>query len=101
VGTRNFFLSPQSEFCNLKEELPQLEGSTSAIAIPELFKKCCSATATLQLLNSAITIFSEVCNFKSATWELHFRNFWHIFGREIRSIHDKKLELKNLMQLSL
>jgi hypothetical protein len=36
---RNFFL------------IPQLEGSTSAIAIPQLFKKCCSATATLQLRN--------------------------------------------------
>ncbi len=31
--------------------IPQLEGSTSAIAIPQLFKKCCSATATLQFRN--------------------------------------------------
>jgi hypothetical protein len=30
--------------------------------------------------NSAIATFSEVRNFKSATWELHFRNFRHIFG---------------------
>jgi hypothetical protein len=28
--------------------IPQLERSTSAIAIPQLFKKCCSATATPQ-----------------------------------------------------
>jgi hypothetical protein len=28
--------------------IPQLEGSTSAIAIPQLFKKCCSATAIPQ-----------------------------------------------------
>jgi hypothetical protein len=31
--------------------IPQLEGSTSAIAIPQLFKKCCSATATPQFRN--------------------------------------------------
>ncbi len=37
--------------------IPQLEGSTSTIAIPQLFKKCCSA----------IAFFSEVCNFKSAS----------------------------------
>jgi hypothetical protein len=28
--------------------IPQLEGSPSAIAIPQLLKKCCSATATPQ-----------------------------------------------------
>jgi hypothetical protein len=39
VGTHNLFLSPQ------------LAGSTSAIAIPQLFKKCCSATATPQFRN--------------------------------------------------
>jgi hypothetical protein len=31
--------------------IPQLEGSTSAIAIPQLLKKCCSATATPQFRN--------------------------------------------------
>jgi hypothetical protein len=31
--------------------IPQLEGITSAIAIPQLFKKCCSATATPQFRN--------------------------------------------------
>ncbi len=35
---------------------------------------------------------SAVCNFKSATWELQFRNFQHIFGHGILSIHIKKLE---------
>ncbi len=65
VGTRNFFLSPQSQFSKLKEELPQL------------LKKFCSATATPQF---CYRNFSEVRNFKSATWELHFRNFRHIFG---------------------
>jgi hypothetical protein len=30
---------------------PQLEGSTSAIAIPQLFKECCSAIATPQFRN--------------------------------------------------
>jgi hypothetical protein len=79
AGTRNFFKNPQSQFCNF-------------------LKKCCSATA---LLYSTITIFSTVRNFKSATWELHFRNFQHIFGRGIRSIHEKKKsEVKNLRQLS-
>ncbi len=34
--------------------------------------------------------FSAVRNFKSATWELQFCNFQHIFGREIQSIHEKK-----------
>jgi hypothetical protein len=29
--------------------IPQLEGNTSAIAIPQLLKKCCSATVTPQL----------------------------------------------------
>ncbi len=31
--------------------IPQLEGSTSAIAIPQLFKKCCSATVLPQFRN--------------------------------------------------
>ncbi len=44
--------------------------------------------------NSAITIISEVCNFKSATWELQFRNFRHIFGCGIRSIHGEKIRAK-------
>ncbi len=49
----------------------QLEGCTSAIRIPQLLKE-------MLLRNSAIAIFSEVRNFKSATWELYFRNFWQI-----------------------
>ncbi len=57
--------------------IPQLDGNTSAIAIPQLLKKCCSTTATPQFCNSN---FSEVRNFKSVTWELHFRNFRHVFG---------------------
>jgi hypothetical protein len=48
LGTRNFFLSPQSQF-------PRLEGSTSAIAIPQLFNEMFNR-------NSAIAIFSEVRN---------------------------------------
>jgi hypothetical protein len=52
VGMRNFFLSPQSQFRNLKEAL---------------FKE-------MLLRNSAIAIFPEVRNFKSATWELKFHN---------------------------
>jgi hypothetical protein len=71
VGTRNFLFESAIA-------IPQLEGSTSAIAIPQLFKE-------MLLRNSAIAMF-----LKSATWELYFRNFRRIFGREIRSIHDKK-----------
>jgi hypothetical protein len=42
--------------------IPQLEGSTSAIAIPQLLKEI-----MLRNRNSAIAIFSDVRNFKSAT----------------------------------
>jgi hypothetical protein len=44
VGTRNFFLSPQSQFRNLKEALLQSQFRYS-------LKKGCSATATPQFLN--------------------------------------------------
>ncbi len=44
VGKRNFFLSPQSQFHNLKEALPQSQ-------FRNFLKKCCSATATPQLRN--------------------------------------------------
>jgi hypothetical protein len=37
VGTRNFFLSPQSQFRNLKETLPQSQ-------FRNFLKQCCSAT---------------------------------------------------------
>jgi hypothetical protein len=43
--------------------IPQLEESTSAIALPQLLKKCCSATANPQFRNRN---FLEVHNFKSA-----------------------------------
>ncbi len=73
VGTRKFFLSPQSQFRNLKEALPQSQfRNFSRNLAPQP-----------QLRNSAIAIFSEVQNFKSATLELHFRNFRHIFGHEV------------------
>jgi hypothetical protein len=42
--------------------IPQLVGSTSAIAIPQLFK-----AMLIRNRNSAIANFSEVRNFKSAT----------------------------------
>ncbi len=69
VGTRNFFLSPQSQFRNLKEALPQSQ-----------FRKFLRNVAPQpQFRSSEIAIFSEVRNFKSATWDLHFRNFRHMF----------------------
>ncbi len=58
---------------------PQLEGSTSASQFRNFLK---NVAPQPQLRNSAIVIFSEVLNFKSATWELHFRNSWQIFGIE-------------------
>jgi hypothetical protein len=47
--------------------IPQLEGSTSAIAIPQLFKKCCSATATPQFRNRNSAIPQPQFFPKSAT----------------------------------
>ncbi len=79
-----FFLSPQSQFCYVKETLSQSQ-------IHNFLKKCCSTTATLQL-----QFF-----LKCATWELHFCNSQHIFGCGIQSSHEKKSEIKNLKQLSL
>ncbi len=72
VGTRNFFLSPQSKLRNLNEARPQSQFHN--------FLK--NVSPEPQLRNSAIAIFSEVLNFTSATWELYFRNFRQIFGVE-------------------
>jgi hypothetical protein len=55
VGARNFFFSPQSQFRSLKEALPQSQ-------FRNFIKKGFSANR-----NSAIAIFSDVRNFKSAT----------------------------------
>ncbi len=76
VGTRNFFLSPQSQFRNLKGALPQSQ-----------FRNFLRNVAPQpQLRNSAIAIFSEIRNFRSSTWELHFRNFRNIFRRGVAGI---------------
>ncbi len=76
--------------------IPQLEGSTSAIAILQLLNKCCSATATPQsqfFLKSA-TSSPQLESFNSAI----YGTFSAVeFGRFIR----KKLEVKNLVLLSL
>jgi hypothetical protein len=81
VGTRNFFLSPQSQLRNLKEALLQSQ-------FRNFLKKCWSATATPQFHNRN---FFWSPQFKSATWELQFCNFWYIFGRGIRSIDGEKI----------
>ncbi len=76
-----------------------------------------SATESKHFRNRNSATFKEklVCNsairnhnffwfsqLQVATLELNFRNFWHIFGRGIRSIYEeKKSEVKNLVQLSL
>ncbi len=71
VGTRNFYLSLQSQFRKLNEALPQSQ-----------FRNFLRNVAPQpQLRHTAIAIFSEVRNFKSA-WELHFRNFRYIFAME-------------------
>jgi hypothetical protein len=54
VGKRNFFLSPQPQFRNLKETLPQSQFRN--------FKEMLLCNR-----NSAIAIFFEIRNFKSAT----------------------------------
>jgi hypothetical protein len=55
VGTRNFFLSPQSQLRNFKEALPQSQ-----------FRNFLKNVAPQpQLRNSTIAIFSEIRNFKS------------------------------------
>ncbi len=54
AGTCNFFLSPQSQFRNLKEALPQPQ-----------FRNFLRNIA-LQLRNSATTIFSEVRNLRAS-----------------------------------
>ncbi len=69
MGTRNFFLSPQSQLRNLKETLSQ----------PQFRNFLKNVAPQPKLRNSTIAIFSEVRNFKSATWEFYFRNFRQIF----------------------
>ncbi len=88
MGTRNFFWVRNRNFATWRKH----------------FRNRNSATVKEMLLrnrNSAIAIFSDVRNFKSATWELNCRNFWPIFGRGIRSGSRKKLDVKKLVQLSL
>jgi hypothetical protein len=57
VGTQNFFWSPQLQFRNSKEELPQSQFRNFEMNV----------APQPQLRNSAITIFSEARNYKSAT----------------------------------
>ncbi len=61
-GHAQLFLSPQSQFRNLKEALPQSQ-------FRNFLKICCSATAIPQ----------SQFFLKSATWEFFFRNFRYIF----------------------
>jgi hypothetical protein len=72
--------------------IPQLEGSTSAIAIPQLFKEM-----LLRNRNSAIAIFSDVRNLRASfpQFSAYFWP-WNPVG-----VHGKKSEVKNLVQLSL
>jgi hypothetical protein len=75
---------------------PQFEGSTSAIAIPQLLKKFCSATAIPQsqfFLKSA-TSSPQLENFNSAI-------FGVFLAVESSLFMGKKSEVKNLVLLSL
>ncbi len=78
VGKRNFFLSPQSQFRNLKEALPQSQ-------FRNFLKKCCSTTATPQFRNPNFFWSPQLESFNSASGQCM----------------EKKLEVKNLMLLSL
>jgi hypothetical protein len=75
--------------------IPQLEGNTSAIAIPQLFKEM-----LLHNRNSAFPqsqFFSDVRNLRASfpQFSAYFWP-WNPVG-----VHEKKSEVKNLMQLSL
>jgi hypothetical protein len=78
--------------------IPQLEGSTSAIAIPQLLKKCCSANATPQFRNRnfflmSITSIPQLESFNSAI-------FCTFLAVESGRFMGKKSEVKNLVLLS-
>ncbi len=68
MGTRNFFLSPQSQFRNMKKHF---RNRNSATFKEMLLRNCNSAIPQSQFFP------------KSATWELHFRNFRHILGHGV------------------
>jgi hypothetical protein len=59
VGTRNFFSSPQSQFHNLKEALPQTQ-------FRNFLKTCCSATATPQFRNRNFFWSPQLGSYNSA-----------------------------------
>jgi hypothetical protein len=73
-----FFLSPQSQFRNLKEAFPQSHSRNF-----------------LKKFNSAIEIFSDVRNLRAS-----FPQF-SAYCLPWNQIHEKKSEVKNLVQLSL
>jgi hypothetical protein len=56
--------------------IPQLEGSTSAIAIPQLFKEMLLRNHNSAILQSHFFI-------KVRNLSLQSRNFWHIFVRGV------------------
>jgi hypothetical protein len=75
---------------------PQFEGSTSAIAIPQLLKKCCSATTIPQsqfFLKSA-TSSPQLESFNSAIFGI-------FLAVDSGQFMGKKSEVKNLVLLSL
>jgi hypothetical protein len=79
VGTRNFFLSPQLQFRNLKEALLQSQ-------FLNFLKTCCSAIPQSQSATSSLQLESFTSSILSY--------FWSCCG--IRLIHEKKSEKKIL-----
>jgi hypothetical protein len=87
VGTRNFFLSPQPQFRNLKETPLQSQ-------FHNFLKKCCFATATLQFRNRNFFLSPQLESFTSAIFDI-------FLAVESGQFMKKKSEVKILGQLSL
>ncbi len=90
VGAQNFFLSPQSQFRNLKEALLQSQ-------FRDFLKKCRSATATTQshfFLKSATSRLQLESSTSNNFWPWNPVDSW-------RKKKKKNTEVKNLVLLSL
>jgi hypothetical protein len=77
-------------FFEFATAIPQLEGSTSAIAIPQLFKKCCSATATPQFRNRNLKSYSSKSVFSGLMTITNTKKDYYTYGLQIFSAGLKK-----------
>ncbi len=78
--------------------IPQLEGSTSAIAIPQLFKEMLFRNRNSQIPQSQFFLMSAT---SSMQLESFISTIFGIFLAMESGRFMKKMEVKNLMQLSL